>query len=406
MLILSFVEWAGAFQRPQHMAHGFARRGWTVRYVSPGYVHRRAERVSSGVETPPGLVAIEPPALPGARRSRLIGRANEWSVLRAARAAAPVAGGRPAPFDVVVFNDPRWARVASRVPARLRIFDAMDDLSAYAPDPEWAARTEAEALAVADRVWTGTAAMADRLSERRPGEVRFVPCGADGERFANPEPAEVARARAEIDEAFARAAGRASAGVAPPSSSPPAPAPPLAGYFGALNERIDPDAIAGLLDAGWRVLLVGPESSGLPPLPADPRLLRVGPRPYASLPAYLAVMDLAIVPYRTDGPNRFLYPVKALEYLAGGVPTLSTPLPDVRRFLSDFLRIEEGRDAWRRLAESLRDADAGTPLRAEMRARTERGRAYALSRSWDAMVAEMAAELAAGGAPDPAVVPS
>ena len=62
MLIISFVEWPGAFQRPQHLAVGFARRGWDVTYASPGYVHRRGYRTPSGVDLPESLTVLEPAA--------------------------------------------------------------------------------------------------------------------------------------------------------------------------------------------------------------------------------------------------------------------------------------------------------------------------------------------------------
>lgn len=381
LLVLSFVEWHGAFQRPQHLAVGFARRGWDVTHVSPGYLHRRAGRVSSGIPIPRRLRVLEPPALPGARRSSVVARVNECVMEGAIRLL-----GRPRSasssadeFDVVLFNDPRQARVAAAIPARLRVHDAMDDLSALFPDPATAALWESRALAAADRIVTGTGAMADRLSGMGLS-ARFIPCGVEGGRFASPDPDEVAARRAELASLFpADLADR-----------------PLAGYFGALNERIDPGAVAGLLDAGWRVLLIGPAASTLPALPESPALARTGPRPYASLPAWLATMDLAVIPYRTDGPNRFLYPVKALEYLAGGRPVLSTPLPDVERFLGEFLEIARGAEDWLRFGREWRDAASGPALRARLAEATARGRAMALARSWDAMADEFEEEFRAG----------
>jgi UDP-galactopyranose mutase len=361
--MISFVEWAGAFQRPQHLAMGLARRGWNVAYASPGYLHRRGKRFGSGLDLPAGLRVVEPPQLPGASRLAPVAAINRAWMRRALAALAPSPDG--APWDVVLFNDPRWAGVAGGLPARLRVFDCMDDLSAASPSPGWAERQERAALKVADRVWTGTFSLKERL-EGRHVSARFIPCGVDAERFAHPDPAAVARARAEL----------------------PAGDGPLAGYFGVLNERFDMDRVRALLDSGpWRVLLIGPATSRAPRLPDTPRVRWIGPRPYADLPAYLACFDLAIIPYRTDGPHRFLYPVKALEYLAGGKPVLTTPLPDIKRFLGEVVELADGPADWSAAGQRLAQPDAA------VRQRAEAGRRLAMERSWDAMLDEMESQL-------------
>lgn len=331
-----------------------------VTYASPGYLHRQGGRVASGLELPPGLTVLEPPALPGASRLAAVAGLNEWLMRRRLAAAAPPGG-----WDAVIFNDPRWSRLAGSLGARRRIFDCMDDLTATAPSAAWAGGMEARALAVADRVWTGTASLADRLQGRH-ARVTFIPCGVEAERFAAPDPAAVSAVRADL----------------PPGEGP------LAGYFGVLNERVDMARIQALLDSGpWRVLLIGPSTSRAPALPADPRLRSLGARPYAQLPAYLAHFDLALIPYDTQGPHRFLYPVKALEYLAGGKPVLSTPLPDVVRFLGDYVELADGAGEWNAAGKRLM-ADP-----APAQARAERGRQYAQTRSWEAMVGEMENDL-------------
>ncbi|MCE5227996.1 glycosyltransferase [bacterium] len=358
-LIISFVEWAGAFQRPQHMAVGLARRGWDVTYMSPGYVHRKSKRVASGVELPKNLRVVEPMGLPGGSRIAAIDSINIGFMRRAALNITQQ------PWDVVIFNDPRWHAVAAGIPARRRIFDYMDDLSAHIINPEDCTAREAAALSIVDRVWTGTASLADRLAGRHPS-ARFVPCGVDAALFARPNP--------KFDAGIER--------DLPPGGGP------LAGYFGALNERFDTARVTAFLDAApWRLLLIGPASSRFEPLPETDRVRCIGPRPYVMLPSYLARFDLALIPYDTTGPHRFLYPVKALEYLAGGKPVLSTPLPDVVRFLSNFVELADTAQDWR---------DRSQYLFADRAAATEKARAgqtYTASRTWDAMIDDMQTDM-------------
>ena len=360
LLLISFVEWSGAFQRPQQMALGLARRGWRVTYASPGYLHRRGQGGGPGFELPETLNLLHPAALPGASRSSTVAWLNRFLMLRALKRHSPPNG-----WDCIVFNDPRWAEIAAALPGHSRIFDCMDDLSAQAPSEALMRRMTEQALAAADRVWTGTASLAEVL-EGRHKSVRFIPCGVEGERFASPGSEAIQAARREMPEGEG----------------------PLAGYFGVLNERFDMERVKALLECGpWRVVLIGPATSRAPAIPSHPRLRWLGPRPYASLPAYLALFDLALIPYDHHGPHRFLYPVKALEYLAGGRPVLTTPLPDVVRFLKNYVELADTPADWAKAGQRLL-ADRGTALE-----RAREGQAFARRRTWDAMLDEMEDEL-------------
>lgn len=350
------------------MAVEFAKAGLDVKYVSPGYVHRKGEQVESGLELPKGLSVAAPPALPGSGKLDLVGKFNEASLLRVLEKEA-----RSEPWDIVVFNDPRFVKVAQKAAGGQTVWDCMDDLSLSAPDEERFRQAEEMTLEVADRVWTGTPSLEERFKSRHP-QVKFVACGVDAERFAKADAAEVEKCREELREWRGRGAEDA--------------ARPLAGYFGALNERLDATYLEALLEEGWDVLLIGPGSSRRPTLPKSDRLLWIGPKPYATLPAYLAMMDVALIPYDTQGANRFLYPVKALEYLAGGVPVLSTALPDVAARLGYFVTIGEKCQDWVNFAKDWRK------MPTDILARTAKGQQYAKQRSWAAMVEEMRRDLA------------
>lgn len=374
MLILSFVEWSGAFQRPQHMAIGFAKRGWDVTYVSPGYIHRGGQQVEPGVELPASLKVLTPPALPGARKLDFIGRLNEESLRRS------IARHHPGAFDVIIFNDPRWAKLASGIEGRRRIWDNMDDLSAQAPSEDWIEEMEDASLGAADRIWTGTAMLADRHMDAGR-KAKFIPCGVEGDRFAAAQIEEQKYAARRLIGPIVVEVFKRDKRIADH---------PLVIYFGALNERIRADLIGALAEEGCFVLLIGPTSSQAPSLEHLSTVRSIGPRPYAQLPAFLAEADFAIIPYDYTGAHRFLYPVKALEYLAGGKPVLSTPLPDVVRFLGDYVLIEGEAEGWRRVAREWKT------IQPEAERRALKGQSYALSRSWDAMIDEMIKDLAWG----------
>lgn len=374
-LIISFVEWAGAFQRPQHQAVEMARQGWDVTYLGPAYPHRGEAGLGAGFELPENLRLRTARAMPGGRIFSVIERYNESSFRREAAEMNRQQEGSV--WDAVIFNDPRWAAAAAATRARVRVWDRMDDLSESAPTEAWGREREADALRLADIIWTGTPSLADLTKEqlleaalKKP--VRFVPCGADAERFSHYDEASATRAREEMG-------GNSGS-------------QPLGLYFGALNERMNGKYVEALLEAGWKVALIGPGSSRAPRLRADEGLRVLGPRPYDSLPAYLAAADAGLIPYHVEGAHRHLYPVKALEYLAGGKPVLSTPLPNVEKLLGDFVWTGELPEDWTQLALNWKKQ------RGKLQEMALAGQAFVRERTWAAMADEMIRDITSAGA--------
>ena len=64
----------------------------------------------------------------------------------------------------------------------------------------------------------------------------------------------------------------------------------------------------------------------------------LGSRPYAKLPAYLAAMDVGLIPFKQDRVTYHADPIKAYEYLAAGLPVVATEMPALHR-LSHVVRL-------------------------------------------------------------------
>ena len=58
----------------------------------------------------------------------------------------------------------------------------------------------------------------------------------------------------------------------------------------------------------------------------------LGPRPYETLPAYLAGMAAAILPCAANAYTSAMFPMKFFEYLAAGRPVVATALPAIKAF--------------------------------------------------------------------------
>jgi glycosyltransferase involved in cell wall biosynthesis len=55
----------------------------------------------------------------------------------------------------------------------------------------------------------------------------------------------------------------------------------------------------------------------------------LGAKEYQQLPSYLAGWDVGLLPFALNESTRFISPTKTPEYLAAGLPVVSTPITDV-----------------------------------------------------------------------------
>jgi glycosyltransferase involved in cell wall biosynthesis len=60
-----------------------------------------------------------------------------------------------------------------------------------------------------------------------------------------------------------------------------------------------------------------------------PNVRLLGPRPYQRLPAYCAAFDVALLPFVLNELTEAVNPIKLREYLAAGVPTVTTALREI-----------------------------------------------------------------------------
>jgi glycosyltransferase involved in cell wall biosynthesis len=142
------------------------------------------------------------------------------------------------------------------------------------------------------------------------------------------------------------------------------------------------------LQPEWSFALVGPTGAGDPgtdvsPLEREPNLHLLSGRHYEQLPTVLRGADAAIIPYAINRLTSSIFPMKVYEYLAAGLPTVTTPLPA----LAGVEGLEVAPDA-PTMAEALeRDLLADSAAR-----RAERSRAAA-GFSWDRRLREIEAAL-------------
>jgi glycosyltransferase involved in cell wall biosynthesis len=82
----------------------------------------------------------------------------------------------------------------------------------------------------------------------------------------------------------------------------------------------------------WQLVMIGPVVKIDPvSLPRLPNIHWVGCKNYSDLPSYIGGWDVGIMPFAINEATRFISPTKTPEFLAAGVPVVSTPVADVVR---------------------------------------------------------------------------
>jgi len=314
LVVLSHLRWPWVWQRPQHLVSRLARRragGGARTYfveepvtgpVTRPVVHR--EELAD--VTRMWLVVPEEPGL-----SHFVGfdlpQAKEYGELLAAELAAH---GRPPAPDVWVYT-PMASDIARALePGRL-IYDVMDDLSAFAGAPLGLRLSQHRLLAEADLVLAGGRSLHRSVAAHRRRRVHLFPSGVDTAHYA-------------ASRALREPRGRL-----------------VAGYVGVVDERLDLDLLAALAGElpDWTVRVVGPvtkiDQAALPDLP---NIEYAGFTPYERLPEVMAGFDVALMPFALNEATRSISPTKTLEYLAAGLPVVSTRVPDVIADYSGVVR--------------------------------------------------------------------
>jgi glycosyltransferase involved in cell wall biosynthesis len=107
---------------------------------------------------------------------------------------------------------------------------------------------------------------------------------------------------------------------------------PVLGYFGLLSQDwVDIDLLEGVARhfAQGSLVLLGRVAMDLGRLQRLPNVHILGHKPYTTLPSYCKGFDVGLVPFPISEVTLNANPLKVREYLAAGLPVVSTPIPEV-----------------------------------------------------------------------------
>jgi glycosyltransferase involved in cell wall biosynthesis len=321
-------------------------------------IGRKLVQSFAGVrEVEPNIHVLAPLAVPLFQQEWARHLNGEWVSAQVRGAMARLGMQRP----IVISFLPAAAPVVRRLQASLVVYYCVDEFSAFDGAGEAISALERELISRSDLVICSAEKLVESKSRLHP---------------------RVALVRHGVDVAHFRRATRNDLETSELVRDLPRP---VLGFVGLMAEWVDQELLSALADhyARGSLVIVGAEACDTTFLRAHPNVVWTGRQPYAELPAIMKGFDVALVPFLENELTQAANPLKAREYIAAGLPVVSTPIPEVARLGS--CRIASGPAAFVEAVDAALATGSGPSA--------ERS-AVMTPESWDARWAEVESLLA------------
>lgn len=205
------------------------------------------------------------------------------------------------------YYTPMALEYTSQLKPSLTIYDSMDELSAFRFAPPQLLQLEEQLFKKADVVFTGGHTLYQAKKDRHHN-IHPFPSSIDKYHF---KAARYNTVDAE-DQKHIRY--------------------PRFGFYGVIDERFDTVLLREVAEKrpDWHFVIIGPVVKiSENDLPRAENIHYLGPKKYSELPNYISHWDIALVLFAINASTEFISPTKTPEYLAAGLPVISTPIKDV-----------------------------------------------------------------------------
>lgn len=259
-------------QRPQQLMRAFASLGITVLYFNPGPSSQKHPG-----KVVPNLYVFNQPMIP---QSLFNSKA------------------------VLYFSFPPHVFELNKYPNCLLVFDSID--APVEVFKEWSSGYT-EALTRADLVIASSASLFEEGC-RYNSNVILAPNGCDYEFFSRAQGRTL-----EVPEELKNLNT------------------PIIGFYGSVSHWLDTGLIYQTAEhfSNCSIVIIGPGSYTLD-RHGCPNVFCLGYKPYEVLPNYAQMFDVGIIPFRVTKITEAANPVKMWEYLAAGIPVVTTALPEAK----------------------------------------------------------------------------
>jgi glycosyltransferase involved in cell wall biosynthesis len=217
----------------------------------------------------------------------------------------------------IVFN-PAAGMIAGKIGERELIYYCVDEYTAFTGATDGLKKIEDDLFRTADLVVVSAERLLDSKKHLNPN-THIIRHGTDWDHF-----------RKALDPA-----------TVVPADIADLPGPVI-GFHGLLADWIDYELIKKVAEhfSHGSVVLIGKTSvdaeQKIKTLDGIANIHLTGRKPYADLPAYCKGVDVALNPFAINELTLAANPLKVREYLAAGLPVVSTDIPEVH-VLEDVL---------------------------------------------------------------------
>ena len=352
LIVFCHLRWDFVFQRPQHLMTRLAEHYRILFVEEPVYDEGEAHLKKTAVA--PNITVCQPHTgiqAPGFHDDQI-------PTLQTLLADLVPEGERP----VVWFYTPMALPLLQGFDPALVVYDCMDELAAFKNAPKQLLQRENALLNIADLCFTGGPSLYQSKRERHANAHCFS-SSVDAKHFQK-----------ALDRDYSH----------PEQAHVPHP---RLGFYGVIDERFDTDLVRQVAEArpDWQIVLVGPVVKIDPAnLPRANNIHYMGQRTYEQLPQFLAGWDVCLLPFALNESTKFISPTKVLEYMAAELPSVSTPITDVKVPYGDVVAIADTPEKF--IAACERMLAMNDEQQAALK---ERMRAIVANTSWDKTAASM-----------------
>jgi glycosyltransferase involved in cell wall biosynthesis len=314
LVCFSHLRWDFVWQRPQHLLSRAVRHYNVLIIEEP--IFKPGATAHMDISDRPQGVTIAVPILPE-------GLSHEDVIAEQHDLIEGLIGRESTHSRVFWYYTPMALSFTSDLDCDLCIYDNMDELSLFRGASQELLDLENALFSRCDLVFTGGMSLYE-AKRNRHRSIHGFPSSIDFNHFS--------KARSIRQD---------------PADQAHIPHPRL-GFFGVIDERMDVDLVADVaaLRPDWHFVMIGPVVKIDPAsLPQRPNIHWLGGKSYNELPHYLAGWDVGFMNFALNEATKFISPTKTPEFLAAGVPVVSTAITDVVRPYGEKGLVEIARDA-------------------------------------------------------------
>lgn len=312
IVYISNIPWDYAWHRQQEMMTKMSEAGYCILFIQPS---TKKLWKSSFIQKTTNIWLLTPPGLPYERVLRSVHAINA----RLAEKHIKKAIKELACDEVIFWFDRVHGIQYEAFKNYFVVYDLIDELLAFGRvrNERMLISLENKVLRNADLVISSSKTLLDRKLQQcggREDKGIFIPNGVDTARF-------------ETEKEWERIKNISY---------------PRIGFVGTISQRsLDYDLIKAVAqhNPNWNFIFVGPGREEDKLKLQEDNIYVFEAVEGREIPEVVHSFDVGIIPYVCQGEDMdYVFPRKACEFLAAGLPTVSTPLPEIFS-LSEYIEV-------------------------------------------------------------------